>query len=172
MNKAKQPDDMTDMVEGSASALAYLYDHIFEALPEAERKYWPEQHLEATPVGADLSGVMDRFRAWMLRDLLSIPDLAPDVYAAVEGMAVLFERRIAGDEPTEAEWDKAAWAARDVRDARVAWAARDAWAAWVARDARAAWVARDASVAGDAWGTRARDTLLKLLSEAPQAVSA
>lgn len=152
---------------GVPYTIARLCDYIFENLPADEAPMFVPAVMEAIPTGADLSGVMDRFRAWMLRDLLNIPDLAADVRAAVEGMAVLFERRVAGDEPTETEWQAAAdaaWDAWDAGDARDAWAAR---AAYDARAARAAWDAGDARAAETcAWGKCARDVLLGILREA------
>lgn len=120
---------------GIPEQLAYLEDTLFESLSVEASKDWPVRFLEAIPVGADLSRAWDKWQAWCLRDLLSI---AGESALVVEIMAVLFERASVGDEPSDAEWNKAAraaWAAR---------AARAAWAALAARDARDAFVVASA----------------------------
>ena len=111
---------------GIPVALAYLEDGMFEAMPKEEARTWPLRFLEAIPVGADLSLVPKQYLVWMLRDLLTIGDLAADVRTGVEGMAVLMENSLRGDEPSETEWSEAERAAWDARDARAAWAAWDA----------------------------------------------
>ena len=120
---------------------------------------FPLQFLEAIPVGADLSGVIPKFLPWLLVD----PDCGVINYAdeqgksSVQQVADLYSRRIAGDEPSEAEWEAAAYAA---------YAADAAYAATRASDAaiRAAYAAYAADAAIRA---AQRDKLLSLLAEAP-----
>lgn len=76
----------------------------------------------------------DRFTLWILTEE------HPDRGEHCAKMGALFARRVAGDEPTTEEWDRAAW---------------DAWAAWAARDAR------DASI------SRMADKLIDLIASAP-----
>jgi hypothetical protein len=164
--------------------IAHLQDAIFEGLAKEEAMAWPEAFLDAIQPGADLSMVWPRLAVWMLKDLETIPDLAADVRTAIEGVRVCYERRVAGDEPSEEEWNTAGKAARDAWAAWAAWAAMDAWDAWAARDAWTAWgawgawTARTAWTAWDAMGAWAaskhatfwpscRDQLLTLLREAP-----
>ncbi len=53
---------------GIPQSLAHLEDRIFEGLPKAEARLWPEKFLAAIPVGADLSGVVTEFMLWLLVD--------------------------------------------------------------------------------------------------------
>jgi len=53
---------------GIPRILAHLEDRIFESLPNGQAQQWPEQFLQAIPVGADLSSVWPRFAIWMLTD--------------------------------------------------------------------------------------------------------
>jgi hypothetical protein len=137
---------------GIPEQLAHLIDAIFEAQPnDAAAAAWSQRVMAAIPVGADLTGVWDAYALWML-DRLVADGNDPD--GVVAAMAGLFRRAVNGNQPTEREWDQAAWAAW------AAWAARDAgdaWDAWDAWAARAAWAARDArnaGDAGDAWAAR------------------
>jgi hypothetical protein len=168
---------------GIPEQIAHLIDAIFEAQPDDKAAAaWSQQIMAAIPVGADLTGVWDRYALWMLDGLVA-EGRDPD--GVVSNMAGLFRRAVDGNQLTKREWDQAAWAARDAWDAWDARAARnagDAWdAAWAARAARAARDARDARNArnagdvGDAWAARAAlaaestDQLVKLVSEAPMA---
>jgi hypothetical protein len=155
---------------GIPAQIAHLIDAIFEAQPDnTAAAAWSQRIMAAIPVGADLTGVWDRYALWMLDGLVAD---GHDPYGVVSNMAGLFRRAVNGDQPTEREWDRAAraaWAAWDAWDARNAWAARAARAAWAARDAR------NARNAGDAWAALAAestDQLVKLVSEAPMAVTA
>ena len=173
-------------------AIAYLEDAIFESLQNGDTKNFPLRFLEAIPVGADLSMVVPKFLYWLLSDeAWGLKPTADDVKQAVSAVSECYRRRIAGDEPSEEDWERAgqaawaAWAARadwaaratrDARDARAAWAARAAWDARAARDARAAWDAWDARAAWDAWAARdaraayrkaSAEKLIALLAEAP-----
>jgi hypothetical protein len=195
---------------GIPEQIAHLIDAIFEAQPDDKAAAaWSQRIMAAIPVGADLTGVWDRYALWMLDGLVA-EGRDPD--GVVSNMAGLFRRAVNGNQLTKREWDQAAWAARDAWDdardaARAAWDARDARAArnagdardaaraaWDARAARNAGDARDAARAaraardardarnagdvGDAWAALAAlaaestDQLVKLVSEAPMAVTA
>ena len=139
--------------------LAYLIDGLFEALPLEEAKAWPQRIMSAIPVGADLSGVWDRWALWMLVDPeYGVARVARTSRGVVEAMGALFQRAVDGDEPSEEEWREAAGAAEA---ARVAWAAEAAWAAWAVRRAawaaEAAWAARAAEAAEAAWAAEAAE---------------
>jgi hypothetical protein len=114
--------------------LAYLEDHVFETLSETESQTWPRVFAEAIPVGVTIP---DRLLAKILRWTLAAETVGVrhatddvEIIAVIDRMVALFDREIAGDSPTAAEWNEDAWAAR---------AARAAWAAWAAWAARAAW---------------------------------
>ena len=53
---------------GIPAVLGYLEDRIFEGLPLAKAKLWPEQFLSSIGVGADLSGIWPQFAIWLLAD--------------------------------------------------------------------------------------------------------
>ena len=109
---------------GIPEVIAHLEDNLFESLPEKLAMTWPSRFLRAIPVGADLSMVWCRFSLWLLTD--GLPKRSRHIAA---DMAALFRRRIASDDPTPAEWDRAAeaataaWAAEAARAVRAAWAA-------------------------------------------------
>lgn len=143
--------------------VAYLVDQLFELLPVEVAVEWPVRFMSAVPVGADLSGVWDRWCVWMLSGLV-----VDGVDGSVVVMRDLFVRAVAGDEPSVEEWSRAAWAAEAAWAARAAEAAR---AAWAARAARAAWAegaAEAAWAAGAAWAAEACDELVRLVKSAPR----
>ena len=171
--------------------LGKLEDEIFESLRRVEAMKWPEAFLEAIPVGADLSLVWPRFAHWLLVDdehgVIQYAGSHKGARTAIQGVADLFARRIAGNDPTTEEWAAAraaagaaaraaswgaSWAA-PLAAAGAAWSA--VWAAPLAA-ARAARVAARAA-AGDAAGVagaagadafKSQSTrLLQLLREAP-----
>jgi hypothetical protein len=148
--------------------LAYLIDNLFEALPLEEAKAWPQRIMSAIPVGADLSGVWDRWALWMLVDPQhGVARVSGASRGAVEAMGALFQRAVDGDEPPEEEWARTAEAARAAGAARAAWAAGAAWAAWAAWAARAAWAAEAAEAAWAAEAATAQeqcDELVRLVS--------
>lgn len=97
--------------------LAYVEDNIFESLPMEAAKVWPRQFAEAVPVGVT---VPDRLLAKILRWTLADPTYGcrhaidrAEIRAVVDRIVTLFDRSIAGDEPSTAEWNEAARAARD-----------------------------------------------------------
>ena len=89
--------------------LALLEDGIFENLLDEDSLAWPERFTRAIPVGADLSLVTRRFLHWLLSgDDSPIAKWRDDEH--VRRVRELYERELAGDQPTEDEW-AAAWAA-------------------------------------------------------------
>lgn len=103
---------------GIPTAIAYLEDSIFESLQNGDAKAFPLRFLKAIPVGADLSMVISQFIYWMLSDeTWGLKPEAEDVKQAVNAVSECYRRRIAGDEPTQTQWEAAGTAARD------AWAA-------------------------------------------------
>lgn len=120
---------------GIPESLAWLEDAIFERLTAEEAREWPLAFLEAIPVGADLSGVADRFKLWLLTDSGLLDRSRPDVAAAIDRVADLLSRRIAGTEPGPEEWsaaESAAWSAAEsaAESARSAESAAARSAAW------------------------------------------
>lgn len=170
---------------GIPESLARLEDAVFEGLPNGHSLMWPENFLEAIPVGADLSRVTPLFVVWLLTgDELGLLRIAePAGQASLRQVAGLWQCRADGDEPSSQEWDAAtdaAWdAARAVATAASTDAARAAStdAATDAARAAAAAVTTDAAraVATDAAWDAAWDAswekmavkLLKLLAAAP-----
>jgi len=159
---------------GIPEELAYLQDRIFEGLPNAKAKLFPREFLEAIPLGADLSLVVNQFLVWLLVDPLHgvIQFAGKDSErAAIETVAKLHLRVISGDPPTKSEWAAAWAAARDAAgDAAGAAARAAAWAAaWDAARA-AAWAAAWAAARAAAWdaaGDAQKDKLIALLRAAP-----
>ena len=142
--------------------LAVIEDNLFEMLPNAQAMTWPDRFLTAITPGADLSMVGKRWLAWLVRDTAGASRDDAE-RAIVLRMADLMDRSIAGDEPTQEQWDSSA---------RAAWYAWSAWAAWAARDARAALAALAAGAAGAAGAAdkaviRMSEKLLELLTLAP-----
>jgi hypothetical protein len=51
---------------GIPDSIARLEDQIFEGLPEAKAKLWPERFTKAIRVGADLSLTTPQFMVWLM----------------------------------------------------------------------------------------------------------
>jgi len=157
---------------GIPATIAHLIDGIFEALPtdRGEHADFAVAVIEAIPVGADLSLVSSRLMLDLLADpqrgMFQLCDEGSDARTAVEAVAGLYVRRLAGDEPSEEDWDRAAWAAWAAGAAGAAWAARAAWAAEAAEAAWAAWAAEAARAAEAAEAARAAEA-----AEAAEAAS-
>ena len=130
-------------------SLGLLCDTMFEGLPKEEAMDFPVQVLEAIQAGADLTHVTNHFVVFVLRDVR--PNADNDGQAAIDTCIALYQRRIAGDEPTSEEWS----AAESAAESAARSAARSA--AW-----SAAWSAAESA----AW-SRYRDELLRLLKDAP-----
>jgi hypothetical protein len=95
---------------GIPRALARIEDGIFEGLSPKDAMAWPEQFLEAIPVGADLSGIKEQFLFWLLVD----PVDGVIKYAktqrskeAIEKVGELYRRKIAGETIELSEWKSA-----------------------------------------------------------------
>jgi hypothetical protein len=168
--------------------LAFLEDHIFEALSTDDAMAWPEAFLSAIPVGVserNMDILRDQFQIfWLTRQKTQIDqDKYPHVVTAIDGTIALLDAAIAGEEPERAAWSAAESAARNAA-ARVAWSesaaesaarnvARNAWsaarsAAWSAAcraaesAARNAWSAAES--AADEEARVKRDWLIKNLA--------
>ena len=142
-----------------------VLDRCFESLPEG----WADfavASIEAIPVGADLGPALD---AWLL-DVLADDEHGVRQYTvegsaqriAVDVVVGLYRRRIGGDDPSDDEWRKAAYAAAaadagaDAAYAAAVVAADDAaYAAWA--DAAYDAAAYAAAAAADAAAYAAAD---------------
>jgi hypothetical protein len=105
--------------------MAYLIDRLFEGMPTENAKHFPLRFVQATPVGADLEKVMDRFFLALLSDpeqgvMLSANDsVRPQIQAVID----LYTRQVAADYPSVEEWraaDRAAYRAGDRAGDRAA----------------------------------------------------
>jgi len=166
---------------GIPQAIARLEDGIFEGLSNGDAKLFPEQLLSAINIGADLSGVADRFLYWLLVD----PSDGVMRYARTDGqrqvierVGDLYARKISGEEIERQEWISArenCWSvgadAADAAHAAAAAAAAtyasyataaDVYAADAATYAAAADAADEARLSAR---KKQRDKLLSLLSE-------
>jgi len=106
---------------GIPRILARLEDRIFEGLPEAERKVWPEKFLSAAKTGADLTGVWRKFAMWLLIDAEhGVIKYAsnPNARSAIQRVADLYESN-----GTKEQFRKARAAAYAAADAYAAAAA-------------------------------------------------
>jgi hypothetical protein len=163
---------------GIPRQLGALLDRLYEALDEPPGEVAVGM-LEAIPVGADLTVAADR----LMLDVLVDPEHGVWRHTAegsrqreaVERVAQLYRRRLAGDEPPEAEWRDAAadadaaayayaayaaYAAADAAYAAAADAADAAYADAAAADAAyAAYAAADADAAADWWRWRHQQLL-------------
>ncbi len=136
---------------GVPEALLRLQDSVFEGLPPAQRKKWPESFYRAIPEGADLRPAFNRILVRMLREV-TLPTVTVEVEKwgigpAIEGVCRAIETGVGL---------KDARAAADAAYARAyaaAYAAADAgYAAEAARAAYVAYVAYGAARAGYADG--------------------
>lgn len=131
---------------GIPASIAHLEDTLFERLDNGTAQAWPARFLKAIKPGADLSLVTARFMHWLLVDptdgVIRFAGDCADVKAAIEQVAGLHARLIAGGSVTDSEWNAAAGAA---------------WAA-----AEAGWTAAAAAESYE----RMADKLIELLEEA------
>jgi hypothetical protein len=132
--------------------LAYIQDGLFERLRNGEAKSFPEQFLQAIPIGVSLYPAYWKFMLFVLLDeqngLYTLTE-NESVKKVVRSVADLYEKAVAGKEISTGEYDKIYNEADKVY-----------WAALAALDARAALDALDARAI--VW----RDQLLKCLAEA------
>ena len=167
---------------GLPKRLCQIVDPIYEGLPrDGQDQAWHIQWGSAIPVGVSLHQlelICDKLILFATQKKAEWSGSTHNKHLRIA--ASLYERRIAGNEPTEQEWEKAALAARaalaalaalaaraalaalaalDARDARAALAALDA------RDARAARAALDALDALDCYYIEVRDEYLRLMDK-------
>jgi hypothetical protein len=126
---------------GIPREVAVIEDVIFEGLSNDKAKAWPERFLAAIKPGQDLSLIWPKFSLRILTDkkhgMATIAKDYPEALKIIRSATALFERHVAGNPPSAAEWHAAWMAAMDAMDARAAMATRDA------MDARAAMATRD-----------------------------
>ena len=87
---------------GIARDVALLEDTLFELLPPAENRLWPERFVRAIAPGADVGEIMTRWIIWLLNDEAS--PVHKHVRASAKQITALYERRLRGDEPTPDDW--------------------------------------------------------------------
>jgi hypothetical protein len=92
--------------------LAFLEDHIFEALSTDDAMAWPEAFLSAIPVGVserNMDILRDQFQIfWLTRQKTQFDqDKYPQVVTAIDGTIALLDAAIAGEEPASAAWSAA-----------------------------------------------------------------
>ena len=88
---------------GIARDVALLEDTLFELLPPAENRLWPERFVRAIAPGADVGDIVTRWIIWLLNDGAS-PVHKHVARAAAKQITALYERRLRGDEPTPDDW--------------------------------------------------------------------
>ena len=149
---------------GIPVVLANLQDKIFEGLTTEDSKTWPENFMNAVPVNTDLSLVWPKFAVWLLADETDgvrkfITD--PEVLKAFDRVVKLYQKQVAGEIVTKADWEAAAYAtyaasvsvyavayaavAADAADAAASAAYAAAYAAYAAAYVAVAAVAADAA---------------------------
>lgn len=110
---------------GVPRILARLEDGIFEGLPLDVAKTWPRRFAEAIRPGADLSGVWTCFAVWLLVDAEhGVIRFAKNERqrTAIQAVADLYSRQIAGETISKNMW-RSAYAAAAYADAADAAAA-------------------------------------------------
>lgn len=115
-NHARYPVEL-----GLPEWLAFLEDHIFEALPEKEAQKWPEAFLKAVPVGVpdrQMDILRDQFQIfWLERQKTQIDQAKyPQVVAAIDGTIALLQQAIDDNEPERGAWSAAESAARSAAE--------------------------------------------------------
>ncbi|HXT34995.1 MAG TPA: hypothetical protein VN837_05410 [Chloroflexota bacterium] len=141
---------------GIPRAIARLEDSLFERLTNRAALDFPGRFLAAIPVGADLSLVVTRFLHWLLVD----PEEGVIRFAegsgrnAVQDVAALLARKIAGEIVRADEWHGARSAA-SVADAAAVYAASVYAASVAVADAAYASVADAAACAASVYAEAA-----------------
>jgi len=134
-----RPDNHGDYERlfGIPRILARLEDGIFEGLPIEDAKTWPLRFARAIRPGADLSLVWPKFAVWLLvdKDHGVVKFAKENGRLAIEAVAALYARVIAGETVTREEFSKAAAAAYAAAYAYAAAAADAAAAAAAYADA-------------------------------------
>lgn len=90
---------------GIPEEIAYLEDALFEVMSPTKAQDWPEQFLEATPVGADLARVWPLWAVWMLVDpkhgVIHHAAGRPDLERMIRRVGDLYQQDIA---PRKRAW--------------------------------------------------------------------
>ena len=122
-----EPDDFEGLAKITVypEAAHHFQEAIFEGLPEAERADWHVAFAEKAATVTDWRAVIDKTVLASLRIAQPHDTSTGKVVAAV---IALYERRLTGDNPSEAEW-AAAEAVAGAAERAAAWAARAARAA-------------------------------------------
>lgn len=156
---------------GIPELIARLEDTIFERLRDPVQKEWPLRFAKSIRIGADLSGVWDRFALWLLIDpedgVIKFTKEGSDSYKAITVIGELYRRKEARDIPTKEEWRSAASAATAAAaSAAATYAATYAAASAASSYTSAASAAFYASYAAarEAAISRQADKLIELLS--------
>ncbi len=175
--------------------VCYMQERIFEGLPNNKAVFWNERVYSAIKPGADLSMVIPKLMLWMLVDkengVVKYTKSGSLQEKAVLDVATLYERKIAGHNPSVSEWKAAVWAAAKPAAKAAAGAAAAkaaagaaAWAAEAEAAAEAAWAAEVAGASSraswaeaeaEAWAALAAsfyeklaDKFISLLTEASE----
>ena len=158
--------------------LARLEDTIFEGLNVEDSMSWPQEFLEAIPLGVDLEQIKKPFLIFILKENIKYLDACeydkennPEVEKAVEGNKAAIIEIIRCHE-NNLDLTAAGSAARSARSAAGSAARSAAWSAWSARSA--AWSAESAawSAAWSAAGSAAKSAAESARSAAWSAKSA
>ena len=133
--------------------LALLEDDLFENLPLAKAKLWPELFLNSINVGADLSLVFSKFVVRILGDSergCIIHAKTPEAQAAINSVISLYKRKLEGDVISDDEWTIAQRAVFAAPICDATFAAAYAATTWVHAANHAAAFAAAAATATDA----------------------
>jgi hypothetical protein len=174
LHSGDSPHRQFPVLLGIPEPIARLEDRLFEGQANGDAKRFAVEFVEAIPVGADLSGVADRFLLWLLVD----EQFGMRQWANAQGQATIdrvagrYRLKMSGNLPPLEEWHEARSAAAAAADAAAAAAYADAYAAADADAAAyAAYAAAAAAYAARKDHYRAMAAkLLDLLREAPCSV--
>jgi hypothetical protein len=97
---------------GIPQALGYLFDRIFEGLPNGDAKLFARDTIKMVPPNTDLSNVVSKFLVWLMKDLQKYTKPRSDQRKALQNVRKLYERRLAGETVSDSEFAYAADAAR------------------------------------------------------------
>ncbi len=127
--------------------LLYLADTIFEGLPVAAARLWPERFTASIHSGSDTSLIHHQFCSWLLGEsgLLAITD---GNRASIDNVRLLHARAANREDVTVAEWSAAAARAAESA-ASAAWSA--AWSAASAASAASSAARAESAAESAAW---------------------
>ena len=168
-----EPDDFEGLAKITVypEAAHHFQEAIFEGLPEAERADWHVAFAEKAATVTDWRAVIDKTVLASLRIAQPHDTSTGKVVAAV---IALYERRLTGDNPSEAEW-AAAEAVAGAAERAAAWAARAAGAAAEAArraaDAAGAVAGAAERAAAGVWSARAAADAAAWDADAAEAVA-